>query len=343
MKDKPTKPNPTSKAKPKATAKAGTAKTDKTPGGGGARKRRTQKPQIDSPTEKNSAIEEEPSITLEAAALYLLDGTKTFYQDSPHAWDHLLRLDRIDPKEAATMMHLMGTIMRKGLPSVIDWARQNASLPVSKWAQTLLADLCMSLQEYGYLKLPLSPVRYGAAFAARWSDHHPVGRRGTKYAAIKLFAIDLLSYSDKLLGEIWDTWKQGPDDEPAHKRYLRLLVEESTQERAHDVPGKLLTHWSDAEYTWHFFRSHPVTREIAWEKILWPLAEETWPKFARENEHFTGVGKWKMGQPLSDMKRVVDEKTDFGLERHNAKLKGLVFDRLDFDLRYHGAGERPET
>jgi hypothetical protein len=57
MKDKPTMPKPTSKAKPKTTAKAGTAKLDKTPGGGGARKRRTPKPQIDSTSEKNSAIE----------------------------------------------------------------------------------------------------------------------------------------------------------------------------------------------------------------------------------------------------------------------------------------------
>jgi hypothetical protein len=56
MKEKANKPKPPVKAKPKATAKAGTAKPDKTPGGGGARKRRTPKPQLDSDPEKNSAM-----------------------------------------------------------------------------------------------------------------------------------------------------------------------------------------------------------------------------------------------------------------------------------------------
>ncbi len=343
MKDKPTKPKPTSKAKPKTTAKAGTSKPDKTPGGGGARKRRTTKPQLDSDPEKNSAIGEEPSITFQDAAFYLVDGTKTFYQNSPHAWDHLLRHDRIDPKEAATMMHMMGAIMRKGLPNVLTWANQSTSLSVAKWAQTLLADLCTSLEEFGLLHLPRSPLHYGAAFAARWADLHPIGRKRTKYAAITLFAFDLLHYSDQLLAEIWDTWKQGKDDEPPHKSYLRLLVEEQTRERAHELPGKLVTHWSDAEFTWHFYRRHPVTREIAWEKILWPLAQSTWPKYARDNEHFKSIGKWNLGQPLSDMKRTVDKKTDFGLKRHQDRLKSLVFDQLDSDMRYHGDGQRHDT
>jgi hypothetical protein len=56
MMDKPTNPKPTSRAKPKTTDKAGTAKLDKTPGGGGARKRRTTKPQLDSDPEKKTAM-----------------------------------------------------------------------------------------------------------------------------------------------------------------------------------------------------------------------------------------------------------------------------------------------
>jgi hypothetical protein len=339
MKDKPTKPKPTRKTKPKATPKRGS----KTPGGGGAKWPAPAPTTMDSDPEKKMAIDEEPSITVEDAAFYLMDGTKKFYKDSPHAWDSLLLLYRDDPKKAKQAMFMMGAIMRKGIFNVHGWSYDKVFPEVTVWAQALLADLCTTMEKYGLLKLPKSPVRYGAAFAARWNDLHPVGRKGTKYAAIKLFAFQLLYDSDRLLSEIWNSWKQGTDDEPAHKKHLRLLVEESTQARANELPGDPMIHGSDAEFVWHIFRRHPVTREMAWEKILWPLAQATWPKFARENEHFTGTRKWKLGQPLSDMKRPVDERTDFGTERHYKKLKGLVFDRLDLELRFFGGGEPPAT
>jgi hypothetical protein len=56
MKDKPTNPKPTSKAKPKATATAGTAKLDKTPGGGGVKRQGISSADMDLTSAKKTAL-----------------------------------------------------------------------------------------------------------------------------------------------------------------------------------------------------------------------------------------------------------------------------------------------
>jgi hypothetical protein len=56
MKDKPTKPKPTSKAKPKTTAKAGTTKPDKTPGGGGVKRQGISSADMDLTSAKKTAM-----------------------------------------------------------------------------------------------------------------------------------------------------------------------------------------------------------------------------------------------------------------------------------------------
>lgn len=353
MKPKLTTPTsstkPTGKAKSKATTKSG----NKTQGGGGRAATGPASPKMDSDSEKKTQSPKAikpgkplpganeptgPEIDLGLAALYLLDGKKTVWSKPPILRDHLIDHVRRDPKEAKLVMHLMGNIMRVGIMQLMEWRGRKDQKEVSTWAQSLLADLLSGLEEAGMAKLPRSPLYYGNAFARRWAELHPLGRKGSSFAAVKLFALsEIQRDSEHLLAEIFETWGNEAMDEPSHKKAMRSFIESYAPTVIDMDTSSSIPQWEPIKWLWENFMRHPSTRELAWEKILWPLIQEKWPEYAREHKHFTGWGEFKLGGPLTNRKRW-DGHTDLGIARHEKPMKAEFFASLDLHNRLDGTG-----
>lgn len=280
------------------------------------------------PKESTTAgiIGKQQELILEAARLVRPESIG-IYENSETAnpYDELLLLHSRDPKRADDVMKEIGRFLRRGTQSLSFWRTANHAPEIASEAQMILADIVMQLQDQGVVKIAKSPEKIGKVFADRWKVLRQDNSHRSDYAVIPVFALRLYMKAQFRFCEIGLT----PESElPPLKNFEHAMLklskamvfqnDELTEEAALEIQERML------RWQFDYFARNVETFEMMWQGILWPMAKEIWPNFAREHEHFVGYGKHKLGLPLSNRKRSVDEKTDFGIARHESAIKREV-------------------
>ena len=249
-----------------------------------------------------------------------------------HDFDKMLKMGHLEPERAGELMVWIANIMRSGMHSLTSWARADHVPKVRDAAQRLLADIVRWLVTERYVKLTREVGKGTDAFAIRWSQVMKKGRGISRYAAIRIFPQMLLGEVDRATQEILDNWGDEPGSEPKHVQALRKMVDLACTSHQ---PGEEILHTYVIGGV-HWLLERPELLAWNWQNLLWPLTQRIWPAFSREHEHFTGWGRHRLGRPLSERKRQVDEKTDFAVSRWKSEIKGAVEDTLEFRRLYEG-------
>ena len=248
--------------------------------------------------------------------------------------DDLLKIAASDPRRAREVLALIGTWLRSGVYNLTGlWGVAVEFPEIQVQAQHILADVVEALERAGIVKLPKAAATIGKHFAARRKVIK--GGNMTGYAAIPVFVQDLLMAVEKELVETLETW---PADLPADSIDSKKAV------RAFAKGCLGLAGCPEAEkcrFVIHMFEHlcrDVLTSGSIFEELLWPVALEIWPKWARAHKDFKGPGKMKWGAPLSDRKRAVDKKTDFGPEKLKPQIKNAFEQHIIWKRGYHGGG-----
>ncbi len=296
--------------------------------------KRVQIPSDKTPTNDDQFVKQ-----LGEAALNLLPGKKMMFSNSSEMWDSFLIHAKNEPDAAREDMMKMGQIIRGGVHSLVDWSSTAKHLPeVQTWAQTCLADMISWLEDFGFADLPRSPKKYGAAFQKRWKTLHPDGRGRSRFAVTKLFADELRCVSYTMLHDIMESYpapleKNAPPSKMALWRFVDGCVKWRFKEGDKFVDEQAVNHMFDV------LRRSDVGEEIVWREHLWPLMQETWPKWIREpgREEFVGFGKLIIGLSLTTAKRK-NEKLALEPSQWKAAVRGLIKRKVLFERLFHGDG-----
>jgi hypothetical protein len=299
----------------------------------------------------------------------LLDSDVELYRDKDgklKAYDLLLKICATEPERGLSAIKTACQKSRTLMRSVHFWATSPHVDDASKEAQIALADILFSLKESGLIKkLGMPATKVGGAFSARWKALQPSGRRGSAYAAIRKFVMELTCHHQQTIRELVGLYPNTlPDESPAYKKAIAPLfykvsqtvemVAASSQNQESsgqtivltDKRGNI-THRQMSDFDLRFLEKYldscllRFPPESLWQHYYAPMAAELWPAFARENVDFRGWQKVGRGLPLSTRKRIGHlgkEEVDLGYKRMETRIREGILDHLRFAQSYHGIG-----
>lgn len=281
----------------------------------------TARPSGFSPTGEQALLE---------ALRFMMPAEYQKFDNSVYVWDEMLLAVRSDPEKSDQVMALVGEIMRRGLSSLCFWAGAEHLPAPSKQSQVIIADLIQQLEILQLIKILPDESRSWPGLASRLEGLKPIRAKQTNLAAIPLFVAKLMKEAERRVVESWNSAEhskktaQLSESQVGIWNLAKFLRDELPQ--SGDI--------ADDEKTqmFVFFCRMQKTEGFVFERVLWPLAKEIWPAWARDREHLAFAG----GAKLSSRKRAVDGKTDFGIEKLKGQIEGEFKAQMAFSRLHEG-------